>query len=297
MKTGGSFFRIAPISSIKELPWLFGVIVFGGVAGPVLLMYGLERTPASSASLLLNLEGVFTAVLAWLVFKEHCQRRIVVGMIAITLGGVVLSGGSEPTLEGLGGPIMVIGACLSWALDNNLTRKISLNDPILLTMVKSLAAGVTNFLIALGLGAKLPAMDLVLASGLLGFVCYGLSIVCFILALRSLGAARTGAYFSTAPFIGASVAVVFLREPLTWNLAIAAALMIWGLYLHLTEAHDHLHVHEELDHEHSHVHDDHHQHDHESGLVIIEPHTHRHVHQKLMHSHPHFPDMHHHHKH
>lgn len=288
-------FKIAP----KEIPWLLGVIFFGGISGPVLLMYGLSSTPASTSSLLLNLEGVFTAGLAWLVFKEHNDRRIIFGMVAIILGGAVLSWAPEMTLKGLIGPLLVAGACLSWGVDNNLTRKISLNDPILITMIKSLGAGLTNFLIALSLGARIPNMLLLVEAATLGFVCYGLSIVCFILALRWLGASRTGAYFSTAPFVGAMVAVGILNEPITPQLMVAAVLMSLGIYLHLTETHGHVHVHDELEHEHSHSHDEHHQHEHDIPVRPGESHSHshRHRHGKLEHNHAHFPDMHHTHDH
>lgn len=286
-------------SSIKlsEVPWIAGVIIFGGIMGPVLLMYGLAQTSASTSSLLLNLEGVFTAGLAWVIFKEHFDKRIVLGMFVIILGGLILSFSGAISLVGFLGPLYVVGACLCWGIDNNLTRKISLNDPIIITAIKSLTAGVMNLFIAFVLGAKLPAVDLVLKSGLLGFVCYGLSIVCFILALRYLGASRTGAYFSMAPFVGAFVAIAFLNESLTWNFILAAFLMGIGIYLHLSESHDHLHIHEELTHEHSHTHDEHHQHPHEEGVLIKEPHSHKHTHARMEHGHAHYPDMHHQHTH
>lgn len=281
----------------KEAHWLAGVIFFGGISGPVLLMYGLSLTPASTASLLLNLEGVFTAGLAWLVFKEHYDRRIVVGMIAIIIGGAILSWAPGITLKSLAGPLLVALACLSWGIDNNLTRKISLNDPILITMIKSLVAGSTNLLIALAFGARLPNLMLLSEAAALGFVCYGLSIVCFILALRWLGASRTGAYFSAAPFVGAFVAIGLLNEPVTLRLLVAAAFMGFGIYLHLTESHEHEHTHDEMEHEHSHTHDEHHQHEHAFHVGAGEKHTHRHTHSKLTHRHPHFPDMHHTHSH
>jgi drug/metabolite transporter (DMT)-like permease len=281
----------------NEVPWLLGVIFFGGISGPVLLMYGLARTPASSASLLLNLEGVFTAGLAWVVFKEHYDRRIVLGMVAIIFGGAVLSWSPGLSLESFIGPLLVAGACLSWGIDNNLTRKISLNDPILVTLIKSLAAGFTNLVIALALGARFPNVSLLIQASALGFVCYGLSIVCFILALRWLGASRTGAYFSAAPFVGAFVAIGILHEPVTSRLLIAAAFMAFGIYLHLTESHDHEHTHLAMEHEHSHSHDDHHQHEHEEEVAVGVVHSHKHRHAVMTHRHPHFPDMHHTHDH
>ncbi len=288
-----------PIKSInrRDVPWLIGLTLFGGVIGPVLLMYGLSRTPASTASLLLNLEGVLTAGLAWAIFREHFDRRIVTGMVAIIIGGVVLSWTNRLSLGGFAGPLFVAGACLSWAIDNNLTRKISLNDPVQITMIKSLVAGATNLALAFTIGEKLPAIGVAARAGALGFLCYGMSLICFILALRNMGAARTGAYFSTAPFIGAMIAIIFGHEPLTRNLVIAAALMGAGFYLHLTESHDHEHTHEEIEHEHSHNHDDHHQHTHSPDDPPGEPHTHKHRHARLTHKHSHFPDMHHTHSH
>lgn len=266
-------------------------------AGPVFLMYGLSMTLASTASLLLNLEGVCTALIAWIVFKEHAGLRVIAGMIAIVIGGVILSWPNELEWAGLAGPTLVSLACLSWGIDNNLTRKISLNDPILLTTIKSFFAGLTNLILAFFLGAKLPGLFVVLQAAALGFIGYGLSIVCFILALRHLGASRTGAYFSSAPFLGAFLATVFWHEPLSSTLLIASAFMLFGIYLHLTETHEHDHIHEELLHEHLHSHDEHHQHGHSPNDPSGEPHTHLHRHEKLSHSHGHFPDMHHTHSH
>ena len=277
--------------------WLLGITFWGGVVGPVLMLYGLSRTPASSASLLLNLEGVFTAILAWSFFREHCDRRIILGMGAIVLGSAFLSWPGTLSYTGIAGPFFICGACLSWAIDNNLTRKISLHDPILLTLLKSLIAGSTNLGIAFVLGAQHPALNFALRAGFLGYVCYGLSLVCFILALRHLGASRTGAYFSAAPFVGTFVAIVFWKEPISWNLIVAALFMGFGLYLHLSEDHQHEHRHEEMEHAHSHHHDEHHQHEHGALDSKDEPHVHPHRHTKLFHKHAHYPDMHHDHIH
>ncbi len=288
-----------PVAKIpaSDLPWLMGATLFGGIIGPVFLMYGLTHTPASSASLLLNLEGVLTAGLAWFVFGEHRDRRIVTGMIVIIAGGIILSWPSSIAWSGLIGPLLVSAACFCWAIDNNLTRKISLNDPVLLTLVKSLIAGVTNLGLALGLGEQIPSLGLSMEAGGLGFLCYGLSIVCFILSLRHMGASRTGAYFSSAPFVGVLVAVFFWHEPVTLRLLVAASLMGYGIYLHLSESHSHEHTHEEFEHEHSHAHDKHHRHEHGPLHPPSEPHTHRHMHSRLTHTHRHFPDMHHTHGH
>ncbi|WP_337997092.1 DMT family transporter [Oleispirillum naphthae] len=277
-----------------EWPWLLAAVLAGGVAGPVLLMYGLAQTTASTSSLLLNAEGVFTAVLAWVAFKENAGRRIVLGMAAIVCGAAVLSwpGGevsaSWPALA-------VLGACLCWAIDNNLTRKVSLSDPLQVAAVKGLAAGATNLALALALGASLPPPGSVAAAAAVGFFGYGLSLAAFVVALRELGAARTGAYFSTAPFVGAMVSVLLLGEAVTPRLLAAAALMGAGVWLHLTERHEHLHAHEALEHEHAHTHDEHHRHHGDDAPEGT--HVHRHRHEALTHRHPHYPDAHHQHRH
>lgn len=275
--------------------WLLAAVAAGGVAGPVLLMFGLTATPASTASLLLNLEGVFTALLAWFVFREGVDRRLVVGMIAIVAGAVVLSWGGTVSLDGGWGPAAVAAACLMWAVDNNLTRKVSLADPADIATIKGLVAGTVNVGIALALGDALPATPTAAAAMLVGLLGYGVSLVLFVVALRHIGAARTGAYFSTAPFVGGIASLAIFGEPLTVGLAAAAALMGMGVWLHLTEDHDHEHDHEEMEHDHPHVHDEHHRHHHDGP--VTEPHTHRHRHGRLRHRHAHFPDAHHAHRH
>jgi drug/metabolite transporter (DMT)-like permease len=280
-----------------DVPWLLGAIVAGGIVGPVLLMSALARGPASEAALVLNLEGVFTALIAWVVFREHCHVRIVVGMVAITAGACVLTWNPG---EGGGfdwSSLLVVAACLAWAIDNNLTRGISGADAVQITALKGLVAGSVNTLIALGRGAPWPPTAAVLGAGAVGLAGYGTSLVLFVLALRHLGTSRTGAYFSSAPFIGAVIAVLALGESVTPGLVIAAGLMAAGVWLHLTEQHEHAHLHEALEHEHAHRHDEHHQHDHPQGRVIAEPHTHRHVHAPLRHRHSHYPDLHHRHDH
>jgi drug/metabolite transporter (DMT)-like permease len=236
-------------------------------------MYGLTRTSAADASLLLNLEAVLTALLAWVVFRENADRRIVLGMALIVAGGVVLAwpqGSAGRT--SLPGALAVAGACLCWAVDNNLTRKVSAIEPIFIAGTKGLVAGVTNVGLALAFGAMRPSAALIAAAATVGFVGYGISLVLFVLALRGLGSARTGAYFS-------------------------AALMATGVWLHLTERHEHEHTHELLVHTHSHRHDAHHQHAHAFAWDGSEPHTHQHRHEPLTHSHPHYPDIHHRHGH
>ena len=290
-------FKPASLSR-PEMPWLSGAIVAGGVLGPTLLMYGLTRTSAANASLLLNLEAVLTALVAWVVFRENAGRRVVLGMALIVAGGMVLalpSGGAGRT--SISGALAVAGACLCWAIDNNLTRKVSTVDPIFIAGTKGLVAGITNAGLALAFGAARPGPELIAAGATVGFVGYGISLVLFVLALRGLGAARSGAYFSTAPFIGAAVAIVAFHEATSAAFWIAAALMAAGVWLHLTERHEHEHAHEELVHSHSHRHDSHHQHAHAFAWDGREPHTHPHRHEPLTHSHPHYPDIHHRHGH
>lgn len=274
--------------------WLALAVAAGGVAGPVLMMVGLAHSPASSAALALNLEGVFTLALAWLVFHENADRRIVVGAAAILAGAALLSWQDQAGGAGWG-LAAIAGACLAWAVDNNLTRKLSAGDPVRIAMTKGLVAGAVNTALALALGEALPAPPAIGLAAVLGLLGYGLSLVLFVLALRHLGTARTGAYFSTAPFAGALLAVPLLGESLTPLLAAAGLLMALGLYLHLTERHAHDHVHDMLEHEHPHSHDEHHQHPHDGP--VSEPHSHRHVHARMAHRHPHYPDIHHRHVH
>jgi drug/metabolite transporter (DMT)-like permease len=286
----------APLGS-ADLPWLAAAIVAGGVVGPLLLMAGLARTDAATASLLLTMEGVATAFLAWFAFHENFDRRIAVGMACLVTGAVVLAWSGAPTIFGLVGPLAIIGACIAWGFDNNLTRKVSLADPLQIVELKGLIAGPANLALGFWAGGSLPALSPVLIAGLVGFLGYGVSLALFIRALRDLGTARTGAYFSTAPFIGAVAAILFLREPVSVQLLAAGLLMGVGVWLHLTEKHEHEHEHEVMEHAHSHVHDAHHRHAHGPDDPPGEPHTHRHRHTRLRHQHAHTPDMHHTHRH
>lgn len=282
----------------SEWPWLMGAILFGGVLGPVILLFGLMTTSGSTASLLLNLEAVLTAAIAWVVFNENADRRIVLGMVVIVAGGVVLSWPTTETgASNWIGPLAVAIACLCWAIDNNLTRKVSASDAFFIAGTKGLIAGTVNTLIAVSLGAALPDAWTMLATTAVGLLGYGISLILFVLALRGLGTARTGAYFSTAPFIGAAVALALLGESTTWSFWLATGLMSWGVWLHLTEHHEHEHVHEPMEHSHQHVHDAHHQHPHDFNWDNGKPHDHRHGHAAVVHKHPHFPDIHHRHAH
>lgn len=279
-----------------DLRWLALVVLSGGMIGPVLLMLGLATTAASSAALLLNVEGLATMAIAWVAFRENVDRRLLTGAAAILAGAVLLSWRGGPSGLGLGA-LAVIGACVAWGVDNNLTRKLSAADPVQITAIKGIVAGSVNLSLALVRGAHVPNPGVAAAAGVVGFFGYGVSLVLFVLALRYLGAARTGAYFSTAPFLGAALALALFREPVSAQLVGAAALMAFGVYLHLSEQHEHEHAHEAMEHEHRHVHDAHHQHAHGPGDPAGEPHTHRHRHAPMRHKHPHYPDLHHRHGH
>jgi len=281
-----------------DLPWLALVVFVGGGVGPVLLMLGLRTTAAAPAALLLNLEGLATMAIAWIAFRENVDRRVLIGAFAIVAGAALLSWQGSAA-GGIGwGALAICGACLAWGVDNNLTRKLSAADPLQIAMVKGVAAGAANLGLAVVAGnAALPSAGLALGAGIVGLIGYGISLVLFVLALRHLGAARTGAYFSTAPFIGATLAVVGFDEPVTVQFALAAALMAVGLFLHLAERHEHEHAHAATEHEHRHAHDEHHRHDHAPGDPAGEPHTHRHRHAAVVHKHPHYPDLHHRHGH
>lgn len=288
----------------SESLWLLAAVVCGGGVAPVLLMFGLTRMAASHASLLLNAEAVLTTLLAWALFKEHLGRRIVLGMALIVAGALLLGwphGAVNADMKPaqLWPALAVVLACAFWALDNNFTRKVAHADASWIACVKGLAAGVTNLALAFALGAAWPTFSSAAAAMLVGFLAYGVSLSLFVVALRHLGASRSGAYFSTAPFVGAVISVLFFADPVTWQLGLASALMGLGVWLHLTENHGHLHQHEVLTHTHFHTHDEHHDHKHpDLGTAqIAGSHSHPHQHQPLEHSHAHFPDAHHRHTH
>ena len=281
----------------RETLWLTGAVLSGGVAGPVLLMFGLSNMPASGAALLLNAEGAFTALLAWFLFKENFDRRIALGMAAVLAGAIILSWPTDLRFARLWPALLVLGACLAWGIDNNLTRKVSLTDATWIATVKGLTAGSINLCLAVLLGAKLPPLPEVVGALILGFLAYGVSLALFVVSLRHLGSARTGAYFSVAPFFGALLALL-LGDPVSPALLLASILMALGVWLHLSEQHMHEHAHQPLEHEHAHSHDDeHHRHSHDGNIKYDTSHTHRHRHEPISHRHAHFPDAHHLHKH
>jgi drug/metabolite transporter (DMT)-like permease len=285
-----------PRLQTSDYPWLAGAVASGGIAAPLLLMWGLAGASASGVSLLLNLEGVLTALIAALVFKEAVAGRIWLAAGLMLAAALML--GYDPQ-AGLGlslRALAVAAACALWALDNNLTRRISAADPVSIAMIKGLAAGCVNIATALALGADFPGGLPLAGALLLGWLAYGVSLALYILALRHLGSARAAAHFSTAPFIGAALAIVLLGEPVTVPFVAAFLLMLAATWLALTERHGHAHAHEALVHEHLHTHDAHHQHAHR-GDEGPEPHSHPHRHEPLAHSHPHLPDLHHRHRH
>src|SRR5579885_3351931 len=280
-----------------EWGWLFLAIISGGVIAPVLLMTGLAQTSAATASLLLNLESVMTALLAWIFFKEHTDRRIVLGMFLITVGSMLLSWPKQAGLNNWAGFLSIAAACLCWAIDNNLTRKISSTDSVFIAGSKGLMSGIVNVSLAFAAGLTFPAWSKINSALLIGFFGYGVSLVLFVLALRGLGTARASAYFSTAPFIGAAIAIIFFHEPASITFWTAAILMGMGVGIHLAEYHDHVHTHELMSHDHYHFHNEHHQHSHDYSWDNAKPHSHPHQHDPITHSHHHYPDFHHRHKH
>jgi len=282
-----------------DYKWFALATLFGGIIGPAFLTYGISRISGSTASLLLNLEAVLTSLIAWFIFKEHFEKKIVYGMILIVIGCFTLSLNSTSAsgVDTLGGFTLICLACLSWGIDNNVTRKISHLDPVLLASFKGLIAGTSNIFLGLLIGERVAANIDILSTGLLGFFGIGISLVAFIISLASIGTARTGAVFSTAPFIGSLISITILGESLSLPVIIALVFMGCGVWFHFSEDHDHEHPHEDLSHDHEHTHDDHHQHKHSHAAESNSCHTHKHTHKVTTHKHPHFPDIHHQHAH
>ena len=281
-----------------DIKWLVGTILTGGIAAPIVLLFSLQETPAATASLLLNFEGVATMLIAALIFKEGIGRRAGWAILIITLASIILS--TNPNQEwGLSiGALGILTACLLWGLDNNLTCNISAKDPLIIVTVKGLAAGSFSLLLGAILGNQFPSFDIVLKAMLLGSLSYGASIVLFVHAMRGLGAARTSALFGTAPLAGVFLSFMIFRENFNLVLLTAIPLMIIGAFLLINEEHIHHHIHAEISHEHSHLHDDsHHIHEHIEGIFFAQPHSHLHMHTSMEHGHHHMPDLHHKHVH
>ncbi len=276
--------------------YLAGAISCGGVAAPIFLIYGLSKTSGSMASLLLSIEGILTTLVASLIFRESVGRRVWMAAAIMFAASSILTYMPGPLGWSLqSGSILVILACLLWAFDNNLTRRLSHRNPFFIALAKGLAAGFTTLAIAFAAGNKLPSFFPLTGALILGALSYGASLVLFVYALRYLGTSRTSIYFGIAPFLGAALSIVLLREPITLQMLAAALFMLTGTGLVLKECHEHEHEHEVLSHEHRHIHDEHHNHEHGEGCQ--KPHCHEHEHGLLVHSHAHVPDLHHYHCH
>ncbi|MBC7877416.1 MAG: EamA family transporter [Anaerolineales bacterium] len=275
-----------------DIIWLAGAIISGGIMAPIILMISLQNTPASTASLLLNFEGVGTTVIALLFFKEAISRRAWTAIIVITLASIFLSTNFESGFGLSLGALGIILACVLWGVDNNFTRNISGKDPLAIVAWKGLVAGTFSFFLAFFLGNPLPSIANIFYILILGFVSYGLSTILFIRSMRGLGAARTSALYGTAPLAGVLLSIVIFGEFPSFFFIIAAILMIGGALLLINEQHEHSHVHTALFHDHSHKHDESHKHDKGDGV-----HSHEHEHPAEEHEHDHMPDIHHRHGH
>ncbi len=278
--------------------WVLAVtILLGGIVGPLLMLWGLHRLSAVMTALLLNLEAPFTILVAIVLFREHLGRSETAA-ITLIIGAALLlhyqPGALRPDLLGF---LAVVGACLAWAVDNNLSQRLSLRDPLVVTRIKALGAGACTTSAALLLGQSLPGSPVLLGALLLGFFSYGVSLVLDMQALRLLGAAREAGFFATAPFVGAVAAVPLLGEH--WGAAefMATGIMAVGVAVLFRAHHRHLHLHDDLEHDHAHVHDDHHRHEHAPAFISEKPHAHPHRHLPLVHDHPHVSDLHHRHDH
>lgn len=290
----GAGSREAPLRS-RDLALLCGIIVSGGMLGPLLLLSGLNRLSAVTASLLLNLEAPFTVFIAIGLMREHLGARQAIAVTVILAGAALISIGPGELRGDTIGVLEVAGACFCWGLDNNLTQRISLRDPVAVAHIKSLAAGGCAVAVGLWQGGGIPDAAPLVAALATGVLCYGLSIALDVKALRILGAAREAGYFASAPFVGALASALVYRQ-LPGPIEIAAALlMAAGVAALIQERHSHAHLHDPVVHEHIHYHEDHHHHHHEGPF--IEPHSHAHAHSDLIHEHPHFPDLHHRHGH
>ena len=280
-----------------DLPWLIGATIAGGIAAPVVLLFSLKTTPAATASLILNFEGVATVLIAFLAFREAVGKRVWLAVALVTIAVVLLSIDRSGNWGISPGALGVAAACVLWGLDNNLTRNISAKDPIVIVIVKGIAAGAVNLALAFIVGSSFPGLPQALLACTLGFFCYGLSIVFFIFSLRELGTARTSAYFATAPFIGTALSFMIFREPPDALFFAALPFIGIGAFLLFTEKHSHRHRHYEFEHEHVHEHlDGHHAHEHSPDSAGL-AHSHPHRHVSITHEHPHNPDIHHRHIH
>lgn len=288
----------APLA-ISDIPWLTGAVIFGGVIAPIVLMYSLKITPASTASLLLNFEGIATTLLAAIFFKEGIGKRILIAIICITLSSILLSWDFNNQWGISLGALGIICACFCWGIDNNFTRNISAKNPYNIVIIKGFGAGLFSLILGIFIGTSIPNVIIVIKIMILGCFSYGISIVLFVLAMRNLGSARTSAFFGTSPFIGAALSFILLRDMPNKMFIFSVPIMLIGTILLLKEDHNHKHVHQHIIHEHRHFHgDNHHDHTHESGDVPSNGyHSHIHEHNNFEHEHTHTPDIHHRHSH
>lgn len=281
----------------SDVPRLAALTLTGGIVAPVLLLVGLERVSGSAGSLLLNLEGPFAVLISVLAFREHLARRSATGAVIIFGAGALLALGDPAGAVDPLGAACIGAACLLWGIDNNLTQALTLRDPFLIVLIKAGAATCANVTLAVILGASVPALPILVGALALGAVSYGASVLLDAYALRILGAAREAAFFATAPFVGALVAIPVLGESPTPLVGSAALLMALGLALMIREEHVHEHFHRVMEHDHLHIHDEHHRHTHGPRTTSREPHSHPHRHPELTHAHPHVSDIHHRHRH
>lgn len=287
-------------AGLRGADWLTlgGAVAAGGVAAPILFLVGLSHAEASTASLLLNLEMVFTAVLAWMIFREGFEGRVAWGLAIVLAGCLVLAWPAGGVHAWGAGVLPVAAACLCWGLDNNLTQRLAERDPIQIAALKGLAGGTASAALALGLGASFPAVGPLLAALGVGLCGYGISLVLFVISLGRIGTARTIGVFAAAPFAGAGLSLLIFREAPGASLAVSALVVAIGLVVALGGRHAHEHAHEEVTHAHLHRHDDGHHVHHGLGEESGEgPHAHPHRHERLLHAHPHYPDTHHRHEH
>ena len=274
-----------------DVGWLAGAIVAGGILAPIILMVCLQNTPASTASLLLNFEGVATTLIALVFFRESISRRAFAAISVITLASIFLSTDFQSGFGFSLGALGILLACSLWGLDNNFTRNISAKDPLTIVAWKGLVAGSFSLLLGLFLGEQLPTIPSILSILLLGFISYGLSTMLFIYSMRGLGASRTSALYGTAPMAGVLLSILIFHDPITWAFVAAATLMVAGALLLAYEEHAHFHIHMPIVHEHRHNHDEFHAHD-DTEVV----HSHQHEHPRTEHKHGHMPDIHHRHE-
>lgn len=281
-----------------DLLWLFGAVCCGGILAPIALMFGLSRTPAATASVLLNFEAASTTLLAAFFFREHIGKRVIAAIVLLTFASIVLSFDVYGRFGFSPGALLVLLACVLWGIDNNVTRNISTKDPVIIVIVKGLCAGSFSFVLSLLTGSHLPDLSHAAFALIVGSLCYGASLLLFILALRDLGSARSSALFATAPFIGAAISFIVCKDTPTVQFFISVPFMIAGTILLFRESHEHSHAHEQVEHDHLHEHTDgHHDHRHTEINDDVEKHSHRHLHDNVVHFHNHMPDTHHRHDH